>query len=114
MAFEYEKRQAMRILAGIENGSMSAWQSRDLLEEADPALAYFIVAWLRAHYPPSHPASDGVLGRLVEICTQNPAIPRLLKTGEADALVGWFEETHRYRDLERRAFIDLVVEKLEG
>ncbi len=114
MAFEHEKRQAMYMLEGIENGSTPAWRSRDLLEEADPTLAYFVFAWLRAHYPPSHPASDGVLGRLVEICTQHPSIPRRLKAGEADPLVEWFEETHRYRDLDRGAFIELIVEKLEG
>lgn len=114
MAFEYEKRQAMRMLQGIENGSMKAWQSRDLLEDADPTLVYFVFTWLRAHYPPSHSAAEGVLGRLAEICTRHPTIPRRVKAGAADPLVDWFEGAYSYRDFDRRAFIDLVVEKLEG
>ncbi len=113
MAFEHEKRQATRMLEGIENGSLKVWQSRDLLQEADPTLAYFVFTWLRAHYPPSHPAAEGVLGRLAEICA-DPAIPRRIKAGGADPLVEWFEEAYAYRDLDRAAFIDLIVDKLEG
>lgn len=114
MAFDYEKRQALRMLQGIEDGSMKTWQSRDLLEEADPALVYFVFSWLRAHYPPSHPAAGGVLGRLGEICTRHPSIPKRFEAGRRDPLVEWFEEAYSYRELQRLAFIDLIIEKLEG
>jgi hypothetical protein len=114
MAFEHEKNQALRILEGIEQGSMSAAESFGLLEEADPTLVYFILTWLRKQYSANHPAAEGVIGRVVEICGRYPAVTRQAKAGEADSVVTWFEDAYAYRDLDSRTFVALVVEKLEG
>ncbi|MEM7153344.1 MAG: hypothetical protein AAF799_10915 [Myxococcota bacterium] len=114
MAFEHEQTQALRILQGIEQGTLSTSQAYGLLVDADPALLHFIFTWLRAHYPPSHPASQGVVGRLVEICSTYPQIPRRVKEGASDPIVEWFEDAHRYRELQSQEFIALVIEKLEG
>lgn len=84
------------------------------MEEADPTLVYFIFTWLRAWYPPSHPAADAVLGRLGELCSLHPEAARRAKEGQKDALVEWFEDAYSYRDFRGAEFIDLVVEKLEG
>ncbi len=114
MSFEYEKSVALRILEGIEQGSMSAGESFNLISDAEPVLVALIFKWLRAHYYPQHPAADGVLGRLVTLCTAHPSVPRKAKQGESDVIVEWFEDTYSYRDLGSREFIDLIVEKLEG
>ena len=114
MAHEHEKRTARRILAGIEDGILSTYATWDLLSEADPALIYFLFAWLRAHYPSSHSASDGVLGRLGTLCTEHPKAARMAKAGETDSIVAWFEEAYSYRSLGADAFIDLIVDKLES
>ena len=42
MAFEQEQRAALRILEGIEEGTMSTNESYGLVEDADPALVYLI------------------------------------------------------------------------
>jgi len=112
MAFEQEKRAALRIVEGIEEGTMSATESTALVEDADPALIYLIFSWLRKRYT-NHDNSDAVIGRVVAISSRG-SVAKLMKEGEADAVVQWFEETYSYRELERKAFIDLVVEKLEG
>lgn len=113
MAFEYEKQSALRMLQGIEEGTMSAAESFDLLDEADPTLVYFMFKWLRKRYR-EHPAAQGVLGRLSEICNTYRAITRKAKAGEEDSLVGWFEGSYKYKDLEATEFIEIIVEKLEG
>ena len=113
MAFEQEQRAALRILQGIEEGTMSAADSLALVEDADPALVYLIAGWLRAHYGPSHAASDAVLGRLVAI-TGKPAISAKLKEGQEDPVVEWFEDGYAYRELNAKDFIALVVDKLES
>lgn len=84
------------------------------MEDADPTLVYFIFAWLRAWYPSSHPASDGVLGRLSELCSQFPRAAKMAKEGGTDAVVAWFEDQYGYRDLRADEFVDVIVEKLEG
>jgi len=112
--FSYEKRVAGRLLAALEDGALSIPDTKPLYEEADPALVYLLIAWLRAHYPSSHPDSDGVLGRVVGLCQASPKVARHLRTGEKDAIVEWFEETYGYRDLDRHAFIECIVEKLES
>lgn len=114
MAFEHEQRQALRILEGIEQGSMNAAESYNVTEDADPALIHFIFNWLRAHYPASHPAGDAVMGRLAALCAAYPAIARKAKAGATDSVVAWFEDAYAYRELDAKAFVALIVEKLEG
>lgn len=114
MSFAPEIRAAAHLLAVVENGSHSVSQMRMLYEEADPALVYLIFSWLRAHYPPSHSAYDGVIGRIAEVCGSSSAVARKVRAGEQDPIVSWFEETYEYRGLSRDEFIRLVVEKLEG
>jgi hypothetical protein len=114
MAFEHEQQQALRILEGLEQGSMSIPDSFTAIEDADATLVYFIVTWLREHYPAANPASDGVLGRLAELCDKYPAVTRMVKTGAGDSVVTWFEDAYTYRDLGSREFIALVVDKLES
>lgn len=114
MAYEHEKRTAMRLLAAIEDGTLSTADARPLYEAADPALVYLLFTWLRSRYGHGHPASEGVLGRMVALLQASPEVARAMKTGEADAICRWFEDTHEYRDFDRDGFVDLVVEKLEG
>ena len=113
MAFEYEQRQAQRMLSGIEMGSMNAADSFALLEEADPTLVYFLITWLRVRYA-HDPVAEGVIGRVVEICTKYPTVTQMMKTGQADVLVTWFEDIYEYRDLTSDELIRIVVEKLES
>ena len=114
MNFAHERRAASHLLSLIEDGSHSTAHMRPFYEEADPALVYFVFAWLRAHYHAAHPAAAGVLGRMVALVSDSSVVARKAREGERDAIVSWFEETYNYRDLDRDAFIALVVEKLEG
>ena len=114
MAFNIEKAEARRLLGALEDGKLGARDTFNLVEKADPTLVYFVFTWLRAWYPPSHPASDAVLGRLGELCSRYPKAAKMAKDGKEDALVPWFEGSYGYRDLRAAEFIDLVVEKLEG
>ena len=113
MSFEHEKQTALRMLEGIELGTMSPSESYVLLNEADPTLVYFIFKWLRKRYR-EHEAGDAVLGRLREVCNEHRSLTRKAKAGEEDPVVEWFEGSHSYKDLSSEEFIDLVVEKLEG
>jgi hypothetical protein len=112
MAFEQEQRAALRILEGIEEGTMSASESHGIVEDADPALIYLIFTWLRKRYA-DHPNSDAVIGRLVEVSNRG-AVPEQMKKGHEDPVVRWFEDGHSYKDYGSREFIELIVEKLEG
>ena len=114
MAFEQQKQDARSILSGLEDGTSNAKRIFDLVREADPTLVYFLFAWLRAHYPSTHPSGDGVLGRLAELCTEHPRAARMARDGEADSIVAWFEEGHSYHDYTGPEFIELIVDKLEG
>ena len=112
MAFEQQQRAALRILEGIEEGTSSDSESFALVEDADPALIYLIFTWLRKRYA-DHPNSDAVIGRLLAI-TNRGAVPKMMKEGQADPVVQWFEESYSYRDLGSKEFIELIIEKLEG
>ncbi len=113
MSFEHEKQSALRILEGIELGTMNAGESYNELRDAEPVLVYFIFKWLRKRYR-DHEAASGVLGRLAAVCNEHRDITRRAKEGEDDPLVGWFEGTYKYKDLSGSEFIDVVVDKLES
>jgi hypothetical protein len=112
MALEQEQRAALRILEGIEEGTMSATDSLTLVEEADPALVYLIFTWLRKRYA-DHSNADAVIGRVVEISGRG-SVAKMMKEGMGDVVVRWFEESYSYRTLEKKEFIELIIEKLEG
>ena len=113
MEFVQQQKAALRLLEGIEQGSMSASDSSELVENADPALVYLIFTWLRNRYGANDPASDAVLGRLRAV-SQLGTVAKKMKDGQTDPVVEWFEDEHSYRDLGSREFITLIVEKLEG
>ena len=114
MAFNAEKQAARRLLAAIEDGRLSTLDTFLLIEDADPALVHFIFAWLRAWYPPGHPAAEGVLGRLGDVVSRYPKAAALAAEGRRDPIVAWFDDAYSYRDFRSDEFVDLVVEKLEG
>lgn len=113
MAFEHEQREARRFLDGIERGTMTPSEAWTWIREADPTLVYFLVTWLRARYA-NDPAAEGVVGRIIAIFQAHPEATRIMKAGEEDALVEWFETEYGYRDLGADEFVRLIVEKLEG
>lgn len=113
MAFEQEQRAALRILQGIEEGTLSASESAALVEDADPALVYLLFTWLRHHYKPDDAAAEAVLGRLLALSSR-PAVAKLVKEGQGDPVVEWFEEAYSYRKLGSSEFVELIVQKLEG
>jgi len=113
MAFEQETKAALRILDGITEATMSSADSIALVEDADPALIYLLFTWIRHRFGPSHPASDAVLGRLVAI-SNRPSVAAKMKEGQEDPVVEWFEDGYSYKDLDAKAFVTLIIEKLEG
>jgi hypothetical protein len=110
-----EKQEAERLLAGLENGGLSAADAVIIAENLDPVLIYVIVSFLRAVYPASDPAASSVLERVVKLTTGNPAVLQKHKEGAQDPVTGWFESEHPYADFRGRGreVIELVVEKLE-
>jgi hypothetical protein len=112
MGLEQEQRAALRILEGIEEGTMSATESLALIEEADPALVYLIITWLRKRYA-DHTNADAVIGRVIAISGRGTTV-KIMKEGQADPVVAWFEDSYSYRTLEKAEFIELIIEKLEG
>jgi hypothetical protein len=112
MALEQEQRAALHILDSIEGGTMSAIELFTLVDDADPALLYLIITWLRKHYH-DHVNADVIGGRLVELSSKG-TIAAKMKEGQADPVVQWFEENYSYRKLEKTDFIELIIEKLEG
>ena len=62
----------------------------------------------------SRSAAEGVYGRIAALCQGSAVVDRKRKEGAEDPVAQWLEEAFDLRDLEREAFIDEVVEKLEG
>ncbi len=92
---------------------MSAAESFGLIEEADPVLIYLIFTWIRRRYAGDNNA-DAVIGRLLAISDKYPTVSQMMKEGQADSMVEWFEDAYSYRELPAKEFIEIVVDKLES
>ncbi len=111
-----DKRAALRLLDGLENGSMPAADTAALAENLDPVLIYVIVSFLRAIHPASDPVASAVLQRVVQLTSGNAALVRKYGEGERDPVSRWFETEHGYREFRGRGdeLIELIVDKLES
>jgi hypothetical protein len=113
---EHVKRDGLRILTGLENGTLSSSDVYNVIEKQDPLLVYFIIRYLREKYPPQQPTSQGVTQRLLELTSTYDSIAKDMKKAEKDSLREWFDDTYEMREFfsKPEAYVDMIVEKIEG
>jgi len=111
-----DKREATKLLAGLENGGMTTAEAVVLAESLDPVLVYLIVRYLRETYPASNPAASSVLERVVELTSDHATIIEKCRDGEIDPVSQWFADEHEFGSFRDRGseFIELIVDKLES
>ena len=111
-----DKRDAGRLLAGLENGGMTAADAAVIAERLDPVLIYLIITYLRVAYPASDPVATSVLERVVKWTSTGTGVVRKAKAGEQDPISRWFEKEHVLRNFRHRGqeMIDIIVDKLES
>jgi len=111
-----EKREALRLLDGLENGGMPANEAAILAEDLDPVLVFVIVNYLREIHPASDPAAGPVLERVVGMTSVSPAVILRHKEGEEDPVSRWFESEYSYADFRGRGneLVELIVDKIDS
>ena len=114
LEFEAEKLEALSILMGIVQGTMSTQECFELLDPADPTLVYFILKYIKKHYHRDHDDYDVVRSRLKDLKNSYRSLTRKAKTGEEAPIVEWFEGNYRYSEIAPEVFIDMIIDKLEG
>jgi len=111
-----ERQDAVRLLEGIENGSLSTGDAARLAERIDPVLLYAVVSFLRAVHPASDPAAQAVLDRVVRLTSESPAVIRRHGEGETDPISRWFESEYDFKSFRGRGIdlLDLLIDKIES
>ena len=111
-----DKHQALRLLAGIENGAMTTADALVLAETLDPVLVYLIVRYLRESYRASDPAATSVLERVVALTSKHAEFVNKCRDGEQDPVSQWFEAEHSFGSFRGRGseLIEVIVDKLES
>lgn len=111
-----EKREASRLLAGLENGGMAADDASDIARDLDPVLVHLIVKFLRETYPASDPVATSVLERVVKMNSAWSGLVAKCREGEQDPIAQWFESEYSFRDFRGRGveLIELIVDKIES
>ena len=111
-----DKREALRLLTGLENGTMATADAVVLAETLDPVLVYLIVRYLRASYPATNPAATSVLERVVALTSNHDALVQKCRDGEKDSVSQWFEAEHSFGSFRGQSeqLIDVIVDKLES
>ena len=107
-----EKREALRLLDGLENGGMAADDASSIAQDLDPVLVHVIVKFLRETYPVSDPAATAVLERVVQLNSAWKGLVARCQEGEQDPITEWFESEYAYRDFRGRGaeMIELIVD----
>lgn len=111
-----ELRNALWTLDAIENGTANATSIHKTASELDPVVVYFIFRYIREIYTPEHPASTGVMTRLLEVTKTYDDLVTRAKKGEKDPVREWFDDTHRMKEFVGKSheLIEIIVEKIEG
>lgn len=114
MSIQEETREGIRLLTGLENGTLSSADAYNIAERRDPVLVYFVLRYLREKYPLGE--SSGVARRLIELTSTYDQLVKMSKTGEKDILREWFDESYNMRQFfdQSSQFVELIVEKIEG
>jgi hypothetical protein len=109
-------KKTEQVLSGIEDGNMSPYDCYLILEQLDPLIIYFVLRYLREKYPHTHPQSQGVMARIIEITNTYPDIVKKAQKGEKDSLREWFDDAYNMRQFfaDPEGFVELIVEKVEG
>jgi hypothetical protein len=113
---DFAKREALRLLNGIEQGTLSSADAFNVADKQDPLLVYFVIRYLREKYPAGQPTSQGVTQRLIELTSTYESITKNMKKAEKDSLREWFDDTYNMREFFGKPdeFVDMIVEKIEG
>ena len=111
-----EGRTAKRILEALERGRLPIPDAAIWANDIDPVLVHAIVSYVRDAYPMSSPAGAGVLQRLAQLTTANPALQGKYDEGARDPIVEWFKSAHDWSEFRGRCdgMVDLLVDKLES
>ena len=109
-------REGVRLLVGIEEGTMPSSESYNIIDKIDCVMTSLVVRYLRKEIPSNQPSfrwsygtiggSDGNLSKIVN----------LVKEGEQDPISEWFSETYSFREFYEKPeeFIQLIVENLRA
>lgn len=110
-----DKREVIRFLEAIENGSITPADTYQMVERFDPLLSYFLLRYLREKYALTD-TSSGAGQRLIELLTTYPHIAKLANPPRDEPMVEWFDESYAMRSFfqKPRDYVDLIVDKLEG
>ncbi len=113
--YEMIKRDANRFLDAIESGNLPTADAFNVLRYLDPLLAYFLLAYLREKHHVTD-TSSGPGERLLSLVSTYPDAGKLAKRPNSDPIVEWFEDSFTMREFfgRRDAFVDLIIDKLEG
>ena len=113
---EHEIREGLRLLKGLEDGTLTSSEAYNVAGKQDPVMIYFVLKFLRDKYPASLPSSEGVIRRVLELTSTYPDIVKMSKKGEGDVITEWFNESYALSEYyeEQEQLISLLVEKIEG
>ncbi len=111
-----EKSETLRLLQGLESGTLQTADAFNIADKIDPLLVYFVFRYLRESYPPTNPASKGVLERMVEVSSTYPQLVAKAKSGEKDPIREWFDDTYSIREYRDNVeeFVELIYGKIDG
>ncbi|MCP3977974.1 MAG: hypothetical protein GY716_01405 [bacterium] len=116
MSDSIDRDTALRLLDGLEAGTLPTADAGFLVEELDPVLVHVIVKYLRESYPASNPAAHAVLERVVALTSSCPAAVSKSKQGESDPVSEWFEAEYGFSEYHGRGreLVALIVDKLDS
>lgn len=116
MSIQRQVDEAVYLLDGLESGHLDAAAVYNKLKDYDPVLIHFYIRYLRDKYPPTHPAAEGVMARLLDLTGTYADIVQKARSGEKDIIREWFDETYSMREFfnDKEKFLQLLIEKLEG
>lgn len=108
--------EALRLLKGLEDGTLDTTTAYNIIAKQDAVLVYFIFRYLREKHKKVSEISSGVLQRLVELTQSYEVVVEICQEGERDLMREWFDDTYKMKNYfsDPEGFLELIIDKLEG
>lgn len=111
-----EQAKCLRLIEGLEAGTLDLNIAFQLSEEIDPVLLHVALRYLREVAGADGQTGEGVNSRLLEFATSFPQAIKMAQKGEKDPILEWFNESYALNEFRSRPndLVEILWEKIDG
>lgn len=109
-------RESVRVLEGLEGGTINTGDAFIILDKLDDVLINLMFNYFRKKASRDPAEYSGLTERLLDLSSTYPELIKRMNAAQSDPIVEWFMETYNFGSFysNPEEMITIIVEKLES